>query len=72
MFDQFRENKDGMLTLVREIPGMSAIGKKQSRAYLKNFFKIIESSKRRQKDIIDACYPWPPSPVDHTTPPDVS
>jgi hypothetical protein len=36
--------------------------------YLKKFFTILNSAKQAEKKIINACHPWPPSPVDHTTP----
>ena len=52
------------------IPGMDRTTRKVGRRYLDNFFDIIESPADRQQDIIGACQPWPPSPVDHTTPPD--
>ena len=70
LFGDFESSKDAMLELVREIPGMDRTTRKVGRRYLDKFFDIIESPADRQQDIIGACQPWPPSPVDHTTPPD--
>jgi hypothetical protein len=72
LFSQFQGKKNEMLALGGDIPGISRSTRNTSQAYLKKFFKVIESPERRQKAIIGACHPWPPSPNDHTTPPDAS
>jgi hypothetical protein len=69
LFTHFLSQKNAILALPGEIHGMSYLSQKISRAYLKRFFAVLESRKRRQKLIVDACLSWPPSPDDHTTPP---
>jgi len=69
-FAEFKQHKDAMLGMVGEVPGISWKTAKTSRSYLDKFFDVLESAKKGQKMIVDACHPWPPSPEDHTTPPD--
>lgn len=66
----FIQHKDVMLAMPAGVPGISGKVRKTSRNYLSRFFKILESPGKMGKSIIKACHPWPPSPNDHTTPPD--
>ena len=70
LFSEFRREQQAMLALPADTPGLSRDTRKVSRRYLEWFFNILDSPQRSQQDIIGACHPWPPSPVDHTTPPD--
>lgn len=69
---EFDQHRDAMLDTLTDIPGMSRKVRKTARSYLRNFFAILESPRQSRKDIIEACQAWPPSPVDHTTPPDAA
>jgi len=72
LFKRFLENEAAIIALPNEIPGMSRSSRKKTRKYLKQFFAVLNSEKDRAEHIIDACLPWPPSPDDHTTPPESS
>ena len=72
LFADIQQNKDSMFALVQDTPGMTSSSKRSSRIYLDKFFDILESPKRSQEAIVNACHPWPPAPDDHTTPPDAS
>lgn len=69
-FAEFSGQKEAMLDLVKAIPGMNWKTEKSTRSYLRKFFAVIDSEKKRRQKIVDACHPWPPAPEDHTTPPD--
>lgn len=70
LFARFQAQKNTMLALVKEVPGLSRASRIDSKGYLKKFFAVLRSTKRRERDIVKACQPWPPAPDDHTTPPD--
>lgn len=70
LFEKFQRAEQAMLDLVADIPGMDRASRKTSRRYLRGFFAVLDSPEKRQEEIMDACHPWPPSPEDHTTPPD--
>lgn len=70
LFAEFRQASGDMVDMVAGTPGISRKNRKESRRYLEKFFRILDSDRQRRQDIIEACHPWPPSPVDHTTPPD--
>lgn len=72
LFADFYAQRDPAMQLVGEIPGLNRASRKSSRAYLDDFFDLIESPEEKREDIIEACHPWPPSPVDHTTPPETA
>jgi hypothetical protein len=69
LLTQFQLHKDEILALPAEINGMNRKNKKTTAKYLKKFFAILGSGKKYEKDIVNVCQPWPPSPDDHTTPP---
>lgn len=68
LFQQFLSRREPLESLNSEVSGLYKKEQKSANRYLKNFFKILNSPERRQEKIIDACQPWPPSPVDHMTP----
>ena len=70
LFSGFQRAKKSMLELAGDTPGIDRESRKAARRYLRQFFDILESPKKRSGDITDACHPWPPSPEDHTTPQD--
>lgn len=70
LFTDFLGAEQRMLELVSATPGLDRESRKTSRRYLQQFFDILGSPKKNRRDIMDACHPWPPSPQDHTTPPD--
>lgn len=72
LFAEFDSKRDMILALTEQVPGLDHGSKRWSRRYLEGFFDVIDSSAERQEEIVDACRPWPPSPVDHTTPLDKS
>lgn len=67
LFADFAEHKEAILDLPGEIPGMDRASWRLTRTYLKKFYGILESGDDRQEQILGACKPWPPSPVDHTS-----
>jgi len=72
LFAEFADKKDSVLALTGEVPGFSRASRKWTQRYLEEFFDALGSAEQRQKNIRGACRPWPPSPVDHTTPLDGS
>jgi hypothetical protein len=68
LFFEFRHMQAALLALPGEIPELGKKDQKSTVRYLKKFFTILNSAKQAEKKIINACHPWPPSPVDHTTP----
>jgi hypothetical protein len=51
-----------------EVPNLKKSSKKWVDRFLRQFFQILETEDLRKKLIENACQPWPPSPIDHTTP----
>jgi hypothetical protein len=70
LFADFQRTEKGALELLSDTPGLDRESRKVSRRYLQQFFDILDSPKKSSRYIMDACHPWPPSPEDHTTPPD--
>ncbi len=67
LFADFAAHKEVILDLTGEIPGMDRTSRRLTKNYLKKFYRILESGDDRQEQILGACQPWPPSPVDHTS-----
>ena len=70
LFSDFQRAEKGTLELLSDTPGLDRESRQVSRRYLQQFFDILDSPKKSSRDIMDACHSWPPSPEDHTTPPD--
>jgi hypothetical protein len=70
LFSDFQHAEKNIMDVVGDTPGMDRESRKASRRYLQQFFDLLESHEKSQRDITGACHPWPPSPEDHTTPPD--
>ncbi len=68
LFDEFLSRQETLLALPGEIPGLYRREQKSVRNFLRAFFKILNSPGKRETKIINACHPWPPSPIDHMTP----
>jgi hypothetical protein len=62
--------QSALLALPGEIPELGKSEQKSAVRYLEQFFKILSSTQQAEKKIINSCQPWPPSPIDHTTPED--
>ena len=70
LFQYFRSQRYAVLAMVDKVPGLNWNNTRQAKKFLEQFFKILSSPSERQKYIVEGCQPWPPSPVDHTTPAD--
>jgi hypothetical protein len=70
LFSEFRHMQAALLALPGEIRELGKKDQKSAVRYLEKFFTILNSAEQAKKKIIDACQPWPPSPIDHTTPED--
>ena len=68
LFQSFLAYQDEILSLPATIQGMSEKSVDETRNFLADFFEEIQSETERDKAIVNACKPWPPSSVDHTTP----
>ena len=68
LFYEFRNMQSALLALPGEIPELGKTEQKSAVRYLEKFFTILNTAEQAEKKIIKACKPWPPSPVDHTTP----
>lgn len=70
VYDLFAEKQPDMMAEIRNIPGLSRVKNWVVSDYLKQFYRILNSESDRQRMIEAQCQPWPPSPIDHTTPPE--
>ncbi|MGD8578749.1 MAG: hypothetical protein PVI46_05435 [Lysobacterales bacterium] len=70
LFAQFLEAEPRILALPDEIPDFDNRSRRWESYFLGQFFDILHSPEERRERIIKACQPWPPSPIDHTTPED--
>jgi hypothetical protein len=69
LFAEFNANREPILELDDRLPGMSRSSQRWVHRFLEGFFDILSSPERRRELIEEACQPWPPSPIDHMTPP---
>jgi hypothetical protein len=68
LFQYFRSQRYEVLAMVDGIPGLDRKNTRQVKRFLEQFFKILDSQSEYEKYIVEGCQPWPPSPIDHTTP----
>ena len=68
LFTDFNAKRDRILELGDRLPGLNRGSRRSGKRYLELFFDILASDNERREHITQACRPWPPSPVDHTTP----
>ena len=68
VFTDFNAKRDLILGLGDRLPGLNRGSRRSAKRYLELFFAILASDKVRREHITEACHPWPPSPIDHTTP----
>jgi hypothetical protein len=61
LFTRFASMQDALIALMSEIPGLGDGDRRIVGAYLKSFFKILDSPKTRKRMIENACQPWPDS-----------
>ena len=59
LFAKFNAQRDNIMALVAEIPGLGRGDRRRAGAYLESFFKIIESERARRNGITNACQPFP-------------
>ena len=70
LFRFYRSRRYDVLATVDSVPGLDWNNTRQVKKFLEGFFRILNSHTDREKYIVEACHPWPPSPIDHTTPKD--
>jgi len=68
LFVEFSDQSKVVLDLGDLLPGMSRKSQRWVHRFLEGFFAILVSPEQRRELIMDACQPWPPSPIDHMTP----
>jgi len=68
LFDEFQLHKSELQDLIPEVPGLYKKEETSSRRFLDKFFRILNSPKKREKQITGACQPWPPTEDDHMAP----
>ena len=68
LFDEFESHRPALEALIPEVPGLFKKEISASRRYLNQFFRVLDSPKKREKYIIGACQPWPPAREDHMAP----
>jgi hypothetical protein len=68
LFTDFIAKRGRILELNDRLPGLSRNSRRSAKRYLELFYATLASDDGRSKHITEACHPWPPSPVDHTTP----
>ncbi len=69
LFDHFLDRREAILALPARIPGLSGRSQRWIMRFLGEFYDQLGSPETRDEYIVGSCQPWPPSPVDHTTPP---
>jgi hypothetical protein len=55
LFRKFRDIRMQVFELIESLPDLSERARKSSLKYMKDFYKILDSPKKRQRDIVDAC-----------------
>jgi hypothetical protein len=55
LFQQFRDKRMDVFELLESTPGLSKSAQKSTLRYLKKFYEILDSPKKRQKKIVDYC-----------------
>lgn len=70
LFEQFKSQQDRVFDLLSETPGLDSDTLESSEKFLQGFFRKLDSESARKKSIVNACKSWPPSEIDHTTPPE--
>jgi hypothetical protein len=55
LFRKFQDRRMQVLELVESVPGLSERTRRTALKYMKDFYKILDSPKKRQKKIVDAC-----------------
>jgi hypothetical protein len=55
LFRKFIAEKAKVFELLDETPGLTKRAQKSTRKFLKEFYKILDSPKLRQKNIVGAC-----------------
>jgi hypothetical protein len=68
LFASINDKKQDIMGMREEVPNLKKSSKKWVDRFLRQFFQILETEDLRKKLIENACQPWPPSPIDHTTP----
>jgi hypothetical protein len=72
LFDEFRSSKNAIHALIPNVPGLQGKQKSAVNRFIDRFFRILNSPERRDREIIGACQPWPPSKEDHMDPANLS
>lgn len=68
LFAEFHGQQQAILAMIDTVPGLDKKSIKSTKRFLEKFFSILNSDEEREEHIEQACQPWPPSPIDHTTP----
>ncbi len=68
LFAEFHGQQRAILAMIDDVPGLDKKSIKSTKRFLEKFFRILNSDEEREEHIELACQPWPPSPIDHTTP----
>ena len=69
LFEFFTARREAVMDLAARVPDLDEDSSGSARSFLEQFFSLLESEQARSEKIVSACKPWPPSTVDHTTPP---
>ena len=57
LFRKFRDKRMKVFELIESVPDLSSRARRSSLKYMKDFYKILDSPKKRQKMIVGACRP---------------
>ena len=55
LFRKFRDKRMQVFELIESVPGLSERSRRIALKYMKDFYKILDSPKKRQKKIVEAC-----------------
>lgn len=61
LFDRFSGLREAFMTLLSKTPGLGRGDRRVAGVYLDTFFDTLDSPELRQRNIINACQPWPPA-----------
>lgn len=57
LFAHFQSKQDDMLQLIDEVPGLTAPERRDTTRFVERFFVVLDSPRRRQRNIVDRCLP---------------
>jgi hypothetical protein len=58
LFAHFQSRQVEMLEIIDEVPGLDRSTRRDTSRFIERFFDILDSPRRRQRSIVNACHPY--------------